>query len=292
MNPYVYNTSFKTIDNYNSVSNGAGGLQYMAGTVKKLENTNVPLMNNGSNNIMTNSKDGGIIDIQEDTLHTELDPRIWNEEGKLIPIVRDKLLGIASLFKEELGLYVVEDIRLTGSEANYNYNEFSDIDLHLIYDWDKLNIDKSILEAYFKAKKKIFNAEYDFMIKKISVEVGVEDLNNSTLVATGVYSILNDEWIKKPENAGKEIDDPDTTELNYIIQKIEKAIESKDKDLIKQVWKEIRHLRKDSLAQGGEFSSGNLIFKQLRNGKYIERLKDALNDAISQELSLENKTMD
>lgn len=286
MNPYVNNTTFKTVK-YNSVSNGAGGLQYLDGTT---ESVNGPLVNyNGSNKVMDIPQDGGILNIKEEKLHDTLDPRIWDENDKLIPIVKDKLLGIASLFKEELGLYIVEDIRLTGSEANYNYNEFSDIDLHLIYDYNKLNIDKTILDAYFKAKKKLFNEEYDFMIRKISVEVGVEDLNNSTLVATGVYSILNDEWISKPKDAGKEIDDPDSKELNNMIQKVEKAIESKNIDLIKQVWSEIRHLRKDSLAQGGEFSSGNLIFKQLRNGKYIERLKDALNDAISQELSLENK---
>jgi hypothetical protein len=67
----------------------------------------------------------------------ELNPKLWNSKDELIPVVREKLLGIAKFFIEDLGLYTVKDIRITGSEANYNYNEFSDIDLHIVYDFEK-----------------------------------------------------------------------------------------------------------------------------------------------------------
>lgn len=231
---------------------------------------------------MTDLASGGLVEGQ---LNDKLDQRLW-QNNKLIPIVRDKLLGIAALFRDNLDLYSVKDIRVTGSEANYNYNDNSDIDLHLVYDFSKIGVDETILTNYFNAKKKNFNTEYNFMIKQIPVEVGVEDIN-TPLVSTGVYSLIKDDWIIEPQNANKEVPDVDNKQLDYYIQKIEKAIESKDKDNIELLWKEIRQLRKDALKKNGEFSQGNLIFKELRNGKYIERLKNALNDAISKDLSLE-----
>ena len=246
-----------------SASWGTGGLLYHLGAMREAE-------------------------LDEVTLNLELNPKLWNSKDELIPIVREKLLGIARFFIEDLGLYTVQDIRITGSEANYNYNEFSDIDLHIIYDFDKLGVDTEILQDYFKAKKDIFNSEYDFMIKQIPVEVGVEDINNP-IVAEGIYSVLTNTWIKKPSNAGLEINDVNQSILDFYIQKVEDAIESKDKQIILDTWAEIKKLRKDSLAVDGEFAQGNLIFKHLRNKKYISRLKSALDNIISVELSLENK---
>ncbi len=56
---------------------------------------------------------------------------------------------------------------------------------------------------------------------------------------------------------------------------------------MQEVWDWIRKLRKTSLAVDGEFGEGNLLFKKIRNGGFLKRLKDAINDAISKELSLE-----
>jgi hypothetical protein len=44
--------------------------------------------------------------------------------------------------------------------------------------------------------------------------------------------------------------------------------------------------RKKSLARDGEFGSGNLAFKALRNSDYISRLMTAINDKKDQLLSL------
>lgn len=246
-----------------SASWGTGGLLYHLGAMREAE-------------------------LEEITLNLELNPKLWNSKDELIPVVREKLLGIAKFFIEDLGLYTVKDIRITGSEANYNYNEFSDIDLHIVYDFEKLGVDTEILQDYFKAKKDIFNSEYSFMIRQIPVEVGVEDINNP-IVAEGIYSLTMDTWIKKPSNAGLEITDVNQSVLDFYIQKVENAIESKNKQTILDTWAEIKKLRKNSLASNGEFAQGNLIFKHLRNKKYISRLKSALDNIISIELSLESK---
>lgn len=258
------------------------------------------VMTNGSNPSMTGIQpmvylnQGGFVDLNEQKLHGELSDKIWDSNKKIKPNVKNKLLEIARLFREDLNFYTTKDIRITGSFANYNYsdekdedgNYKSDIDLHLVYDFDDLGVDKEILNELFVAKKQLFNNKYNFLIHHIPVEVGVEDIN-TPLVSTGVYSLETDEWIVEPQNANKEIPDIKNSDLEQITQQIEKSIESKDVNQMKDVWSLIRKLRKTSLEADGEFGEGNLLFKKLRNGGYLKRLKDAISDSISKELSLE-----
>ena len=79
-----------------------------------------------------------------------LNPKIWtrNVDGEftLRPDIRKKLLLISNDFlgfinMDGLGCDVdtkdcdIDDVTITGSIANYNWSEFSDIDLHLILDF-------------------------------------------------------------------------------------------------------------------------------------------------------------
>lgn len=258
------------------------------------------VMGNGSNPALTGIQpmwalnQGGFIDLNEKKLHSELSNLLWDQDNNLKKDVEEKLIEISELFRETLKLYVPEDIYVTGSFANYNYsddkdengNYKSDIDLHLVYDFSKLNIDPEILTEYFKAKKQIFNEKYDITIHNIPVEVGVEDIN-SPLASSGIYSIINNKWVVFPENANKEINDVDEEKYHELTQQIEKTIETQDKEQIKELIRLIGNMRKTSLASDGEFGEGNLLFKRLRNDGYIKRLKDVLSDLIGKDLSLE-----
>ena len=57
----------------------------------------------------------------------------------MYPEVRDKLLEAADNFIKFIGVDLdIEDITMTGSLSNYNWSEFSDVDLHLLVDMDNL----------------------------------------------------------------------------------------------------------------------------------------------------------
>ena len=49
-------------------------------------------------------------------------------------------------------------------------------------------------------------------------------------------------------------------------------------------------LRANSLAVDGEYGKGNAIFKEIRSRGWLDKLKQALKDAKSKELSLEDYT--
>lgn len=224
--------------------------------------------------------------LSEYKLHSSLDPKLWDKNNNLFEDVRESLLQIAELFNDSLNnILSLIDIRITGSEANYNYNVDSDIDLHLVFDFSELAVDPEFLTDYFNSKKQIFNNQYSFRIKGIPVEVGVEDIN-TPLVSTGVYSIKNNSWLRIPANAGLEVMSFNLDSYNKIVASIRKIIASQDRERIHKLWKNIKGLRKLSLKLQGEFGEGNLIFKKLRSDGIIKDVKDALNAAISKELSL------
>lgn len=225
--------------------------------------------------------------IVEDTTKTELNPKLF-EKDILIPEVRDALYKIATVFKDYLDLpFEIKDIYLTGSNANYNYTDDSDIDLHLVYDFEQAGVNAELLSKYLIAAKKDFNDKYDIKIKGLPVELGCENLSEP-LISTGVYSLGANSWVIKPENSAIEIPDVDMNAFNDLSTQIDDIIKTQNASAIENLWKKIKNLRKDSLSDEGEFGMGNLLFKKLRNADYLERLRNSMYDTKSKDLSLES----
>lgn len=228
--------------------------------------------------------------ITEMYTHSQLNTKLFDDKEKLYPKVREALLQIANKFKETLDLRIDPiDIYFTGSGASYNYNDSSDLDIHLVYDFENIGLNAELLKNYFIAKKQLFNNNYSITVKKMPVEVGVENIN-TPLVANSVYSLIKNDWVKKPiDLKNKELPDPDNDLFEELKQKVEMAIETKDSKVISMIWNRIYDIRRESLSKEGEYGKGNALFKKLRSLGYLERLKDAYYKAISDELSIESK---
>ncbi|NIQ13237.1 MAG: hypothetical protein GTO02_02140, partial [Candidatus Dadabacteria bacterium] len=96
------------------------------------------------------------VDIKSFNVKDNLNPNIWLPNGKLRPIVKDKLTNISHDFKEFLDIpwVNVKDVTITGSLANYNWSKYSDIDLHIIIDYDEVGDDSDeLITNYLSAKK-------------------------------------------------------------------------------------------------------------------------------------------
>lgn len=81
----------------------------------------------------------------------------------------------------------IEDIYLLGSNANFNYNEDSDLDVHIIAD-ESFDCSEEHLAIIYNCYKALFNNKYDITIKGINVELYVENKDKLSNVSTGVYS--------------------------------------------------------------------------------------------------------
>jgi len=133
--------------------------------------------------------------------HEELNPKLFDGE-KLKPEVRDHFMRIVDEFKsmlDEDGIELnIKDIIITGSNASYNYTKDSDIDLHIVADTSDLDDSDGKYSALYNAYKTIWNSKYEITTYDIPTGIYVET-DDTARVSNGCYSVLNDEWVKKPE---------------------------------------------------------------------------------------------
>jgi len=219
--------------------------------------------------------------------HKTLCPLAW-DANELKPEVRSGLLKIAHRFIDSLGVpgMEIEDIVLTGSMANYNWTKFSDFDLHVITNYSDL--DNTLADELFRAKKDLWNSEHDVTIKGHDVEVYVEDTATPP-VSAGVFSLTDNSWVKIPEFAQPKFnDDGVDSKASAIMQDIDRTIRSKSNDPedYQRISDKIRKMRRAGLDEAGEFSIENLAFKVLRNLGYLDILKKAKVDLENRSLSI------
>ncbi|MDB4430203.1 hypothetical protein N9273_00110 [bacterium] len=216
-----------------------------------------------------------------DTLH----PDFWSDSKEFDSEIREKLLTIAMDVAEEAGVEkLVEDVQLTGSLSNYNYTEFSDLDVHILLDFDKINNDEELVKKALDGKRFIWNQRHDIIINDHEVEIYFQDIDEPHK-ASGLYSILKDEWITEPEHNEPSVDVRDVElkadKIKSEISDLDMAMQTASYDDLESMRDEaqairskITKMRRDSLDLDGEFGIGNLAFKELRNSNYIERLID------------------
>jgi len=237
-------------------------------------------------------KDNNII--KSFTSKDTLNPKIWSDDT-LIPKVRTRLIEISNEFIEFLGVpIIVDDIIFTGSLANYNWSEFSDIDLHVVCDFKQF--DEEMLPLYqelFKVKKTIFNTNHDIKIYGYEVELYVQDSNEAHF-SSGVYSVMFDQWIEKPKKENPNIDTVMLKKkISHWTEMIDTIVENSDlkeidslREYIQKFKDKLKKYRSSGLRNEGEYSIENLVFKYLRRSGHLEKLFNLENDLLDKTLSL------
>lgn len=232
------------------------------------------------------------LDILDESIerHETLNSKLFDENNKLKEDVREALLNVKDEFLKDLSenkipLRVI-DIWLVGSNASFNYTDKSDIDLHIIANLDDVCEDTCLLQILYNYVKASFNKRHDISIKGLPVEVYIQDVNSNS-VSNGIYSLQEDEWIKFPEQLPEY--ETDTTKL-VSLQDLLRIYNTLDRTNIEQIKSLIDYayiIRQKGLVEG-EFSDGNLSFKEFRNLGYLDELKDLVAELRSKELSLES----
>ena len=224
--------------------------------------------------------------------HDTLNPKLFDGE-ELKPEIKDKIEQIAYQFIRELNedgiRFTLKDIVLLGSNVSYNYTKDSDLDIHLIADSSGLECPDDLYPLIYSAYRSMFNKNYDIRIKGIPSEIYVE-MDEPQAKSNGIYS-LNNGWLKKPEQ--RDIPDLDEEAFDKLFNEwedkyfdlIESDATSED---IENFIEDIYNLRKEGIANEGEYALGNLVFKEFRNMGYLDNLKELRRQGVSKELSLEH----
>ena len=217
--------------------------------------------------------------------HNELNPKLWKGE-RLDPKVRDSLLKIAEVFYKFLDISApVQDIRMYGSQTNYNYTSHSDIDLHLVFDFKSIECDEPI-EDLIDAKRKLWAEQHTIDIRGIPVEPYAEDLDAE--MHSACYSLVKDSWLAHPRKAKITYNRSKVQRAVTVWQHLmDTAIRAGDPKLAKHLQKLLGRYRKLGLRAQGEFGVPNLVFKSLRNAGTLDRLSQAINSMQDRDLSLD-----
>ncbi len=251
--------------------------------LREAVNKALELKNN--NNNLNESKNN--INLNKDVLvkQTELNPQFF-KDNKLKKIEREKLIGLAKKYINALEIkgLKVKDIVFTGSNANYNYTDESDVDIHILTDYSKLGDNEDLIKDLFMAKKDNWSNKYEVTIHKHPIELFVQDINQPR-EWSAEYSLIKDKWVKEPKTNIPDINDKEILDMakeymgqiNDVIKKYNNKNINSDKTLddLEKIRLNIKNLRTESLNdEKTEFAEGNLVFKLLRNNNYFDKMQE------------------
>ena len=221
--------------------------------------------------------------------HDELNPKLWDGD-KLKSDVREKLLEIGNAWAEfsNIPKEAIKDMILVGGNANFNYTDFSDIDLHLLVDKNDLPDCPDLLDDYLKDKKQLWSLSHDISIYGHDVELYAQDVNDEFPANQGVYSLSQNNWMVPPTKQKVNFDDPNLlNKINGYVNKIDSLLDSNaDDETFKKLKKKFGEMRKAGIKKAGEFSLENLIFQELRNKGYLDKMNAYLKSKQDENLSL------
>jgi len=227
--------------------------------------------------------------VEQVQYNKELNPKIW-KGSEMDPDIRRKLLEIAQDFWKFLDVDAkIVDIQLTGSIANYNWTPESDLDVHIITDFNQIDENVDLVRKAMDGQRFIWNQRHPVVLREHDVECYLQDKSEQH-ISSGLFSLLNNKWIVSPTWNPPSIDPKDVAEkvrvLTYEFYKIKEEIQdaSGEKakilhDYLNRFKKKIMKDRKAGLAAEGEYSVENLVFKELRRKGIIEDIIDTESQA-------------
>jgi hypothetical protein len=210
--------------------------------------------------------------------------RLDNEaRGMLLKIATDFVTNLKKDYELDIKIH---DVVIIGSIANYNWTDYSDVDLHIITDYSDLDMTPDDAQTLFDAIKVNWNNKHDIKIKGHDVEIYIQDKTHKP-VSTAEYSVLNNKWIKEPTKEdpkfNKELIKKKYKEYK---KKINSLIKDHDENGLKKLLEKLYNYRQAGLDRGGELSEENIVFKILRAHGHLDKLKNSISKIYDKKMSV------
>ena len=224
-------------------------------------------------------------------------PKFWKNgrSGALNPIVSRKLMEIADNIINSLNIDVEpKDVIITGSIVSYNWHEMSDIDLHILFDFNEINEDYDLVNKMLNETRINWNKKHNIKIAGKEVELYFQHAYEPH-EANGIWSLTLEKWLAQPVLLNPELDLKTTEKkAECIAECVEHLYEMfSDKDFkgtyqfAIKLKNKIARMRKAGLSREGIYSPENLAFKMLRNSGYLEKLSSLKIEAYDKMMSVQ-----
>jgi len=215
---------------------------------------------------------------------------------QLSPVVKDEDWLILKDYYPNLYFFSSKALEKTSPvsiELKHIYRQVDSQFIDLLNSVRKNDIDENVdlVKKALDGQRFIWNTRHKIVIRNHDVELYIQDFQEPH-IASGLFSLLNNEWIKTPSYNPPSIDYRDVDKkfegLVNDIQQIESLLNLSDfsttteQDLYHHtlsIKDKILKMRREGLARDGEFAIENLTFKKLRNEGYIEKIIDLISKA-------------
>jgi len=221
--------------------------------------------------------------------HEELNQELWTGD-KMKPEVWRALNKISKEWADFANIpnSAIRDVIVTGGNANYNYTDQSDIDLHLVVDKEKIKC-QGLLDDYLQSKKQLWALTHDITVKGQPVELYAQDFRDPFRKGQGIYSIESHKWLQEPTKYKINRTHPEVVKkTKTYMDVIDSLIDSQstDKDAFRKLKGRLKGMRSSAIEKGGESAPENLVFKELRNRGYLDKMTKYLRNLEDKDLSL------
>lgn len=206
-------------------------------------------------------------------------PKFW-KNNKLNVIVSRKLTEIADGVIKSLDLDTdVEDVIITGSIASYNWHELSDIDLHIMLDFAKIDDNFDLVKRMLDQTRINWNKKHNIRIAGKEVEIYFQHYTEPH-EANGIWSLELEKWLAEPVKLDPDLDLLTTEKkaqsvaecIDHLYEMFREGDFSEAYHFAGKIKSKIARMRNSGLDQEGIYSPENLAFKMLRNAGYLEKL--------------------
>ena len=235
-------------------------------------------------------------------LHADLSPLLWDENGDVRPELLPKLMALAQAYVEFCKIpedVKVQDITLTGSLSGYNYTKYSDLDIHVIIDYNDIPATEELVTNYFMMKKDMWADEFDLKFFTYPIEMYVQDLSQYRGGTSPQFSLMNQKWVHDPVKPEDDFDETTVVkkskDIMHQVTELEDEVfndpdfDAEDAlDELAKLKDKIKTMRVAAIKQSGDFGTGNLVFKVLRNSGFLQRITDLKKYITEKNLSIQN----
>jgi len=217
----------------------------------------------------------------------KLCPMLWHNM-QLDSNVRTSLLQTAKDFYEKTEFKApIKDIYMMGSSANYNWTPDSDLDVHILIDFNQLQMPPDTAEQVAKTAGAAWNEVHNIHVKGHKVEMNIQPISDTKPHVTGIYSLVKNKWIRVPKQQFLNVNKVSIiANYNKLKGYIAHAIQTKDREFMKSVKEYIDAYRQYGLDTKGELSTENIVFKILRKRGIMPKLKDAITATYDAQMSV------
>ena len=162
------------------------------------------------------------------------------------------------------------------------------MDVHIVVDPKFIpDCNPDLLDQYYMDKKTLWELTHNVTIYGVKAEPYIERPKVTRKKSQGVYSLMKKTWIQEPERIEGEVEEKEIEKkVNNFKTRIDAFIKNENAEGLRELVKKLRDSRSVSLQKYGEYGFENMVFKELRNQGYIDKVRTVVVNLKSKSLSL------